>query len=104
MPFFGGRRGGVFFTFRVDEFVEIAHLTVCSLFLVQEFQVVFIELPEEFVPGNFPQAVIIPVARFRKLETEDARFVVPLRPLYLAGNGVARLGPLANFVMIFRGL
>ena len=42
----------------IDEFIEAAFLTILRLFLMEKCQLVLVEDPEEFVPGDFLQVFL----------------------------------------------
>jgi hypothetical protein len=84
----------------VNELVEVALLSVCRLVLIDELQIVFIELPEEVVPGDFAQLAVVVTGSFRKLEAQDTGLVTLVGTGDFGWNGIASFGPSANLVVI----
>jgi len=82
-----------------NQLVEIALLTTCRVFLVQQGQTPFIELLEEIFPTDLFQFVIACVAG--EIETQNASVSFVARTTYACRVGAPLLSPLLYRFVIY---
>jgi hypothetical protein len=84
----------------VDEFVEVALLSVRRLVLIDELEIAFIELLEEVLPGDLAQIVVLVAGSLRKFEAQDTGLFALVGTGYFGWNSMASFGPFPNLVVI----
>src|SRR5581483_8347726 len=83
----------------LDQFEKPALSAVGRAFLVKEFQILLVELLEEFVPGNFFQILVV-----LERDAQHAGFLAAFfRAAHAGGFAAALLRPFADFLMIGSG-
>src|SRR4051812_28804879 len=75
-----------------------------ALLVVEQRQLALLELLEELVPGDLGQRVVLGLRVVREHDADDADVVALVRPLHRRRLAALALGPLADRVVVGRGL
>jgi hypothetical protein len=79
--------------------VKSAQLPVFFLVLIQKIELVFIELPEKFVPGNLLK-LLFAFTGLRKMYPDYAHVVPVSGPFYFCRDAIPFLRPLLDQLVV----
>ena len=84
----------------MDQFIKVAARTAGGFFLKEKGEPVLVELIEELVPINLVQRGIVAVPGVGEAEAQNAGFAVLTGAGHFARDGMPRLGPPADLVVV----